>query len=232
MVLVLSITKSNNGKPLYINTVVTTGPQGLRSWLFVVAVDLGWDEQRYCKERRAGNNESDNGNGMFAASATNLAQQVTKAVQHPFFWPYANFIAMTAGCLEDQSSWCEGCECHGKTRISPSVHGSEPSKKRSYAQSRLLREKTIKQQAESAGFTADDDLDWLSREAMNCVFRGRRSPEFACGTFIKFCEDLVEFTRSEVMVIALGLTPELSSALMDDYQYAVDPWTVAIAVLI
>ena len=36
-----------------------------------------------------------------------------ESIRSPFFWAYVKFIILVHGMLSDQSTWAEGCACHG-----------------------------------------------------------------------------------------------------------------------
>ena len=57
------------------------------------------------------------GNTWSGSSASSgMLSKASEAIESGWFWAYLDFILLCAGALEELSSWCEGCTCHGHRR--------------------------------------------------------------------------------------------------------------------
>ena len=51
-----------------------------------------------------------------ASASSGMLNKASEAIASSWFWAYLDFILLCAGALEELSSWCEGCPCHGHER--------------------------------------------------------------------------------------------------------------------
>ena len=61
-----------------------------------------WNLKRFLSVRGG---DEDDGSDLFA--------RADSAIRSPFFWAYLKFVLLIHGVINDLSSWCEGCPCHG-----------------------------------------------------------------------------------------------------------------------
>ena len=116
-------------------------------------------------------------------SATGMLSKANEAITSVWFWAYVEFILLCAGALEELSSWCEACECHGFERT-------------------------------------------------DCVFKARRSSEFATGAFNAFLQQQCSLASSFFIAASAALDYEDRAALMREWQVAMEIITSTLRVKI
>ena len=99
------------------------------------ALSLGFDSRKFGCGQEAGEPDGDGRErkGRFQLEVK-FVNTIDGIVKDQMFWAYAELVDALGGTLEQQSSYCEGCPCHGHIASS-----SSSWKKRSRAISRCLQ---------------------------------------------------------------------------------------------
>ena len=139
--------------------------------------------------------------------ATLRTQDITKALQNPFWLAYAHMILAVHDVGNRISSWGSGCACH--EWLQPKANAG-PGTQNEWDQylAELHREHGLPYDLDGSCFA--------------CPMAGKRAPELAGGKLKAILQECIAERRPDVLLHAADLRQELQDSVMRDFQTGAD----------